>query len=340
MNDPKGRHLDFLCDKLKDITEDKCDHKGGETRLIVNIQDDILKLHSMGLVDRLLEDKTTKENIIWATDAYNALGEEYGRYAQITSDSITGERSNIIKTRARKELEQQSERTRQHAEVFTPLWVCNRMNNDIDEVWFGYRDVFNDGNNPTNCVVFPEGKDWKQYVDSRRLEITCGEAPYLVSRYDVENGEVIPTHRRIGILDRKLRVVNENASTDEEWLKWTIRAFQATYGYEFQGDNLLIARVNMVMTFEEYFEERMKRKPDLREYGKIITIVAWNIWQMDGLTGTIPYHEVREVEQVSLFDLFDLDSSEKQEENKQSPCKIYDWRKDNALTYISLRRNV
>lgn len=156
----------------------------------------------------------------------------------------------------------------------------------------------------------------------------------------MESGEVIPTNRRIGILDRKLRVVNENASTDEEWLKWTIRAFQATYGYEFQGDNLLIARVNLVMTFEEYFEERMKRKPDLREYGKIITIVAWNIWQMDGLTGTIPYHEVREVEQVSLFDLFDFDVSDKQKENKQSPCKIYDWRKDNALTYISLRRNV
>ena len=172
------------------------------------------------------------------------------------------------------------------------------------------------------------------------MEITCGEAPYLVSRYDVESGEVIPTNRRIGILDRKLRVVNENASTDEEWLKWTIRAFQATYGYEFQGDNLLIARVNLVMTFEEYFEERMKRKPDLREYGKIITIVAWNIWQMDGLTGTIPYHEVREVEQVSLFDLFDFDVSDKKKENKQSPCKIYDWRKDNALTYISLRRNV
>lgn len=30
-------------------------------------------------------------------------------------------------------------------------------------------------------IVFPEAKNWTQYVDSRRLEITCGEAPYLVS---------------------------------------------------------------------------------------------------------------------------------------------------------------
>ena len=42
------------------------------------------------------------------------------------------------------------------------------------------------------------------------MEITCGEAPYLVSRYDVVKGEIIPVEDRIGILDRKLRVINEN----------------------------------------------------------------------------------------------------------------------------------
>lgn len=310
--------------------------------MIVDIQTDLSFFHSNGLLDRLLEDKTSKQNIIWATDAYSDLGEEYSRTAQITSDLITGDRSGIIKTRARKALEQQSERTRQHAEVFTPLWVCNRMNNDIDEVWFDYKNPFNNDGEPTERIVFPEGKSWRQYVDSRRLEITCGEAPYLVSRYDVENGEILPIPRRIGILDRKLRVVNENAETDEEWMKWAIRSFQSTYGYEFQGDNLLIARVNMVMTFEDYYEARFLRKPTRLEYGKIITIVAWNVWQMDGLTGTIPYHDVQaEVEQQSLFDIFELEpAANKQIERKQFPCKIYDWRKDNALTYISLRRSV
>ena len=74
-------------------------------------------------------------------------------------------------------------------------------------------------------IEFPDGKCWQGYVDSRRLEITCGEAPYLVSRYDVSTGElIVPPLRRIGILDRKLRVVNENTDTYEEWLRWTIRA--------------------------------------------------------------------------------------------------------------------
>ena len=69
-------------------------------------------------------------------------------------------------------------------------------------------------------------KTWKDYVDSKRLEITCGEAPYIVSRYDVETGEVIEISRRVGILDRKLRVVNENAITEDEWMKWALRAVQ------------------------------------------------------------------------------------------------------------------
>lgn len=81
-------------------------------------------------------------------------------------------------------------------------------------------------------------------MDSRRLEITCGEAPYLFSRYDVATTELIfPTIRRIGILDRKLRIVDKNTDTYEEWLKWTIQAFEASYGYEYQGVNVLIARV-------------------------------------------------------------------------------------------------
>ena len=41
-----------------------------------------------------------------------------------------------------------------------------------------------------------------------------------------------------------------------EWLKWALRAFQSVYGYEYQGDNLLIARINILMTFVEYLDYR------------------------------------------------------------------------------------
>ena len=80
---------------------------------------------------------------------------------------------------------------------------------------------------------------WKNYIDSRRIEITCGEAPYIVSRYDAATGKAIEIKNRIGILDRKLRVVSENTTTSGEWLDWARKAYMHTYGYEWQGDNLL-----------------------------------------------------------------------------------------------------
>ena len=88
--------------------------------MIINIQDDILKIQVLGLLDRMLADKTTKKNIMWATDAYDALGMKYERNEEITSDLITGHHASVIKTRARKAMEQQTERTRQHAMW---LWV-------------------------------------------------------------------------------------------------------------------------------------------------------------------------------------------------------------------------
>lgn len=111
---------------------------------------------------------------------------------------------------------------------------------NADEQWFGRKDVFNYVNDDNTWtvneekIIFDGKQTWKKYVDSRRLEITCGEAPYLVSRYDTTTGElIVPPINRIGFLDRKLRVVNENTITEEEWLKWAERAIQSYYGYEY-----------------------------------------------------------------------------------------------------------
>ena len=306
--------------------------------MIINIGDDILKLNSMGLINKLLADKTTKKNIMWATDAYRNLGERFERNQEIKSERITGSYSDVIKTRARKAMEQQAQRTKQHAEVFTPLWIVQKMNDYADEVWFGRGNVFFDGATPTAEIEFPPDKPWQTYVDSRRLEITCGEAPYLVTRYNVETGEAIEVENRAGILDRKLRVVNENAKTQEEWLKWSYRALESTYGYEFQGDNLLIARVNLLMTFEENLQFRWGRKPALTEYIKAANIIVWNMWQMDGLTDTIPYNKATDNAQLNLFDCFDLEEHIKKIDSTQPHCYIYNWRAREPLEFTTLKR--
>lgn len=188
----------------------------------------------------------------------------------MTEDVLLGFDSCDIQPRVYKTASEQTKRTRKRAEVFTPAWIVNLMNNHCDAEWFGRTDVFNhqDGHEwkiITDPITFPEGKDWKQYVDSRRLEITCGEAPYIVSRYDASTGELIPIERRIGILDRKLRVVNENAADEAEWLEWAFRAFQSVYGYEYQGDNLLIARMNLLYTLTDYIEAMWHRQAARKE---------------------------------------------------------------------------
>lgn len=306
--------------------------------MLVGIQEEILRLHSMGLLKQLLVDKTTKANLIWATDAYQELGSAYERDKEMQVSLITGQKSDVIKNRARKAMEQQSERTRKHAEVFTPLWICQKMVSHADAIWFGGSDGFLDGDQPVENVIFSEQRTWQQYVDAKRLEITCGEAPYLVNRYDVSTGEIIPLEERQGVLDRKLRVVNENISEETDWITWVLRAFQATYGYEFQGDNVLIARVNLLMTFEEYLKARWNRNPTAAEYREIIKTIVWNIWQMDGLSGTIPYCKAEEeYHQFSLFEWFDTE--EYQEKINQQPhCRIYNWRGGGSLEYQNVNK--
>ncbi len=307
--------------------------------MLVGIQDEILRLHSMGLLKQLLVDKTTRTNIIWATDVYQEQGAEYQRDKEIKEPLITRQNSDVIKTRARKAMEQQSDRTRKHAEVFTPLWICQKMVRYADDSWFGKTGAFSSSDEQSKeYISFSSTHKWQDYVDARRLEITCGEAPYLVNRYDVSTGESILLENREGILDRKLQVVNENVYDEAEWLKWVIRAFQSTYGYEFQGDNVLIARVNLLMTFEEYLYARWKRKPSVAEYREIVKIIVWNIWQMDGLSGTIPYCKAKE--EFHQFNLFEWIGNEGNQEkvNEQPHCRIYDWRRGNSLEYTNVNR--
>ena len=304
--------------------------------MLIHIQDDIIRLQHCGLLDRMLRDKTTKNNIMWATDAYAHYGHDYERNEEIHSHLITGENIDIIKTRARKEFEQQSSRTRKRAEVFTPLWICRFMNDKLDEEWFGYPNVFFKEDKPVSKVRFFEKKrTWQKYVDSKRLEITCGEAPYLMSRYDVANGELIPVGERCGILDRKLRVVTENTFDEAEWLQWATRAVQATYGYEFQGDNVLIARINILCTVEDYYRRKWNRELPKREQEKLANIITWNIWQMDGLTYTIPFREAEPgFVQLSLFHDYNKDSVRA----TQPLCKIFDWRADRSGTFEGIKR--
>lgn len=257
-------------------------------------ENDLLKIDPE-LLSILLKDKTTGNNIIWATDNYAKYGEAYFFDKEITIELITSRHGGIIKPRIEKSKEERLQRVRQKAEVFTPSWVCNLQNNLVDEVWFGRKDVFNvekerSWETTKEKIQFSDekGKSWQDYVNSNRMEITCGEAPYLASRYDTVTGEYIEVPNRIGLLDRKLRVVSENTDSREDWLKWATVAVQSSYGFEWQGDNILIARENLLFDVAEHYEAKFHEKLETQDLVGFAKVIAWNIWQMDGIKYVIP----------------------------------------------------
>ncbi len=299
----------------------------------------------------LLKDKTTQKNILWATSDYESLGPGYEQCAEIIPESITGEHTLLIQPRSSKEKETQEERTRAKAEVFTPSWVCNKQNNLIDTQWFGGEHVFNEETQNgwktiTRRIAFPsEKKNWKKYVDAQRLEITCGEAPYLVSRYDTVTGETIPINDRIGLFDRKMRVVNENAIDDTEWIKWSIRALQSVFGYEYQGDNLLLARENLLFSYVDYYKNRFSTIPNIVLLRKAANIIAWNLWQMDGMKFVVPNtcHDEKPP-QLSFFgDITETNPcpgciSGDPYQHNGIYCLIHDWRAKKTMRFSDMMK--
>ncbi len=146
-----------------------------------------------------------------------------------------------IMPRAAKSDAEKFSRTRANAEVFTPSNVVKFM-----------VDALDDGR-----------------LESRWLEVACGEAPFITNRYDAVTGEAVTFDKRVGILDRKLRAIHGDK------ISQALRAVQSVYGYELQGDSLLIARANVLLTFVEF------ARPSAAMLNEAAQIVAQNFWQMD-----------------------------------------------------------
>lgn len=282
------------------------------------------------LLDILLQDKTTGKNIVWATDSYMSGGKQFAPNAPITSALVTGEYGHIIQPRAAKSREEQLYRTRDKAEVFTPLSIVKQMNEA--------------------CDTEPVTEDnWQTYVRLLKLEITCGEAPFIVSRYDPvsEGQDLIPLTERVGFLDKKLGIVSSYCTSHEEWVKWAKIAYQSSYGYEWQGDNLLIARENLLYTFIDYYQDKFKTMPSIDLQKEIAEIIIWNIFQMDGLKYVIPMSCKSKKTTIQTEDLFGTKEEtviEKQcpgcenrlQKHNGTHVKIMDWEKGKPIKFVDI----
>lgn len=274
----------------------------------------------------LLLDRTTSKNIIRANDTETHKA----------TDEITLADVDSIKPRRAKTTEEKSKRSKDKAEVFTPSWVCNCQNNLVDNEFLKQKGLFNKEipngwETNYNKIVFPEGMTWLDYVKSTRLEITCGEAPYLTSRFDAVTGKYIEPKDRIGLLDRKLRVITENVDDKYGWLLFATQALQAIYGYDFQGDNVFLARKNLLMAVIEYHQSVYSEPVMTSAIELFAEIISWNIWQMDGLRGVVPFTCSSECKACKNKDVMKVIKN-----HDGLQCKIMDWQNSKGIKFVDM----
>jgi hypothetical protein len=88
------------------------------------------------------------------------------------------------------------------------------------------------------------------------------------------------------------------------------------------------------MTFVDYLDFKWHREPTEKELKSIANIISWNLWQMDGLKGTVPVKPKEENVQLSLMDFFE---EKPEQESISQKCRIFDWRKDSSILFESLK---
>ena len=293
----------------------------------VDVIENTIRRHGE-LLDILLTDRTRTtaqkiHHIIWATNSYPGHRSD----AEITIEDITGVNTYIIQPRIAKSKSEQKSRTRDKAEVFTPRDIVDAMNKHID--WSA-------GHWPATA------ENWQDYVQELRLEITCGEAPFIVGRYNAVSGrKVLKLDDRVGFLDRKLQVVSKFCQTKKDWLHWATIAFQCSYGYEWQGDNLLLARENLFYTFIEYWNEHfpndkinLERTISAEKMAILLgiaEIISWNIFQMDGIKYVLPMSCRHETITENLPPLYRMLGEKPKIIKHECPgCKLNDIQKHNG----------
>ncbi|MDR2661187.1 MAG: restriction endonuclease [Lactobacillaceae bacterium] len=245
------------------------------------------------LIDRTMSSPKQTKNIIWANDNYAWIDpKKFGPTKQIKIELITNEYSELIKPRALKSAELQKERTKTKAEVFTPTWVVKLQNDAIDEAY--------------------QNDDLETYIKRTWLEITTGEAPYMVSRYHMDSGKIIPLAERVGFVDRKLKRINNEINDKSKWQEMVEMAYKTSFGFEWNGDSLLLARENLLYTYRDYYLAKWQENPPREFLKNIAIIISYNLFQMDGLKYIIPLSEKREKITNIQLDLFGEDEIEEQ----------------------------
>ena len=87
------------------------------------------------------------------------------------------------------------------------------------------------------------------------------------------------------------------------------------------------------MAFVDYVKYKLNRLPSDDELKTITNIITWNFWQMDGITGSVPFKKAcKEETQLSLFDFGE------DKKTDEIDCVIFDWENNKEINYKDLKK--
>jgi len=203
---------------------------------------------------------TEKNYAVWNDSITKTLLQER------TTRSVFPINPDEVMPRYLKAAQEQKKRTDTKAEVFTPYEIIKKMNNQVEERYDG---------------------GIGDYIKRKVLEVTCGEAPFLTTRYDAATGMPIPIQKRTGLLDRKLHCIPDIVGK-AGWIECATAALKSVYGYEWQFDSLFLARRNLLMNTIEHYVDLFGEEPGYEQVSEWADIISYNIIRMDGVSLCIP----------------------------------------------------
>lgn len=301
----------------------KCDtiNRAGDN---MNYNEGSVFRSNLNILNIILFDRSASRDLVFATSMYKIHGELYKEDGYITPKLISGKMKNLIKPKINKK---PSDIDR--VKLIFDSWRFN-VDNDKHNFKFDCNNVF--GDELGSCLNV---EDWKNSISKKILIMECEEATCLVTRYNLETKEVIEPFKRRGILDKRLNLINQNINDEKEWYDMVLVAYKSIYGFDYRGDNVLLARENLLHDFVDNYRYKFYKDPSEEQLIEVAKIVSWNIWQMDALKFVIPFSCInirKEDFQLSIFE----DENEALTGNWCMGCRFDDFKKHNG-TYCKIK---
>lgn len=111
-------------------------------------------------------------------------------------------------------------------------------------------------------------------------------------------------------------------------------AYQSSYGFEWNGDSLLLARENLLLTYRDFYFEKWQCEPSVDELIQIATIISYNLFQMDGLKGIVPLSQKTEIINNHQADLFNEIKAQTIIVHHGQRVRIKDWKTKKLIDFM------